>query len=510
MDTGMARRSVSILFALGATLGAMTPAVAGEWQIVPSLAVHETVTDNIDQVKKHRRSEWITDVTPGLSIVGQGDRLKLDFNYQLHGLFHGKDSSRDNYQNALNARGTLEALEDWFFIDANAAISQQNLSAFGGSTNSSVDTNDSRNTTETRAYRLSPYFRGVIGNWAEYLLRYSLSKTSSDEGDALDDRTRQWAGQISSIQGGSRFGWSVDANSQKNEFGQGRDTESDLVRGTLTYHVDPQFRVSLIAGRESNDYASQSKESHNIVGAGFEWAPTERTLLAIFREDRFFGDSDSITFTHRTAGAAWKYRQTEDTFTSANQSSGVVGTYFSLLDSMFSSSIPDPVARATFVNAMLASNGISPNATLQGGFLTTGVTLQKSKEFSLALVGARNTLTFAATRSEISDISRGTGAGWFLGTDFSNVSNVRQTGASVNWSHKLTEISTLAASASRLRNKGYGSGGSVQTNETMYTVNFLTQLGPKTNAGLGARRVKVDGSTEYTENAVTGTFSHRF
>lgn len=515
MDTGTdmataTRGNVPILAALGTVLGAMVPpAWASDWQIVPSIFASETVTDNVGLSEKNRESDWITDIAPGISINGRGDRLKLNFDYRLHSLYYANDSSRNNLQNSLNARGTLEALENLFFIDAIATISQQNLSAFRGSTNSSVDTNDSDNTTETRTYQFSPYFKGILGASTEYLLRYSVGKTTSDESNAFNTQTRQWIGRLAGTTRFSWLGWSVDANSQKNDFDQGRDTQSDLVRGMLTYRINPQFRVSLIGGRESNDYASLDKESHTIKGAGFEWAPTERTLLSVSRENRFFGNSDDISFTHRTAGTAWKYRQTKDAHTFTDQASGTVGTYFSLLDSMFSSVIPDPVARAAYVNALLLSSGISPSAALQGGFLTTGVTLQQRKELSLALVGVRNTVTFAASRSETQDISNGTGLGWFQGTDFSSLNNVKQTGASVNWSHKLSGLSSLTGSVSRLKSKGTGDS-SLETDETMYTVNFVTQLGPKTNAGLSARRIEVDGTTNYTENAITGTFSHRF
>jgi uncharacterized protein (PEP-CTERM system associated) len=488
----------------------LLPALAGEWRVVPSIAINETVTDNVGQVENHRESDWVTDASPGISVSGRGDRLELDIDYQLHGLYYARDSSRNNYQNSLNAKGTLEALENWFFLDAGATVMQQNLSAFNGSTYASVDTNDSGNTVETRTYRISPYFKGMLGDSTEYLVRYDFSRMTSDEGGARNERTMQLAGRLAGRSQGSRFGWSIDANSQRNDFEQGRGTKADLVRGMLTYHVNPQFNVSLIAGRESNDYASLDKQSHTIKGAGFEWRPTERTLLSAFAEDRFFGSSNNITFTHRTARTAWKYVQTKETHTATNQSSGAVGTYFGLLDSMFSSVIPDPAARAAYVNAMLAASGISPDATLQGGFLTTGVTLQERQELSLALVGVRNTVTFAATRSETQDVSSGTGSGWFLGTDFSSLDRIRQTGASINWSHKLTGLSTLTGSVSRLKSKGAGTSN-LRTAETMYTVNFLTRLGPKTNAGLGLRRIEMDGATsDYTENAVTGTFSHQF
>lgn len=510
-DTAMARRARNLVPAFSAAvLVAMAlPVSAGEWTITPSVSLNETMTDNVDQVENHRTSSLITDIAPGINIVGTGDRVKLNVDYRLHNLFYSDDSSRNGHQNSLNAAGTLEALENWFYIDANASISQQNLSAFRGATDSSVDTNNSSNTTETSTYRLSPYFKGMLGASTEYELRYNLAKTTTDSSNSYDTTTRGFAARLRGTPQLSRFAWAVDANTQKAEFSNGRENDADLLRGVLTYKFDPQFRVSLIGGRESNDYASIDKKSHTIKGLGLDWSPTDRTLLSASREDRFFGNSDSVSFTHRTARTAWKFRQTKDTVTSTNQTSGSVGTYFDLFDNMFQSAIPDPAARAAFVNAFLQSNGVSPTAQLQGGFMTTGVTLQKRRELSFALSGVRNTVTFAATQSDSENLSQGAGLGWFAGTEFANVNQVRQTGASVNWSHKLTGLSTLTGSLSRLKSKGQGTS-SAETDQDLYTVNFLTQVGPKTNVGVGFRRIDVDGTTSYTENAVTGTFSHRF
>jgi len=510
-DTAMARRARNLVPALSAAiLGAMgLPVSAGEWTITPSISINETMTDNVDQVENHRTSSLITDIAPGINIVGTGDRVKVRFDYQLHNLLYSDDSSRNGHQNSLNAAGTLEALENWFYIDANASISQQNLSAFRAATDSNVDTNSSTNTTETSTYRLSPYFKGMLGASTEYELRYNHAQTTTDTSDSYDTTTREVVARLRGTPQLSRFSWAVDANTRKSEFSNGRENESDLLRGVLTYKFDPQFRVSLIGGRESNDYTSIDKKSHTIKGLGLDWSPTDRTLLSASREKRFFGDSDSISFTHRTARTAWNFRQTKDTVTSTDQMSGSIGTYFDLFDSMFQTAIPDAAARAAFVNAFLRSNGLSPTAQLQGGFLTTGVTLQKRRELSFAISGARNTVTFAATQSDSENLSQGVGSGWFAGTAFDNVNQVRQTGASVNWSHKLTGLSTLSGSFSRLKSKGRGDS-TAETDQDLYTVNFLTQLGPKTNLGVGFRRTDVDGTTRYTENAVTGTFSHRF
>ena len=510
-DTAMAVRALDLAPALlvAALSTIATPVGAGEWTITPSISVNETATDNVDLVQRNRTSSLITDIVPGINILGTGDRGNLRFDYQMHNLYYSDDSSRNNHQNYLNAAGTLEALENWLFIDANASISQQNLSAFRGSTSYYVDTNNSNNTTETSTYRLSPYFKGVFGVSTEYELRYNLAKTSYSELNAYDTATQELLAKLKGLTRFSKLGWAIDASKQKTDLDRGRDTEADLFRGIVTYQYDPQFRFSLIGGRESNDYVTLDKESHTIKGLGFEWSPTERTLFSASREDRFFGNSDNISFTHRTAGTAWKFRQTKDVVTSTDQATGSVGTYFSLFDSMFISAIPDPVARAAFVNSLLQSNGISPTAQLQGGFASTGVTLEKRRELSFALNGVRNTVTFALTQTDSEDMSKSAGLGWYSGVDFAYLDQIRQTGASVNWSHKLTGLSSLTGSLSRLKSEGRG-GSTIDTDEDMFTVNFLTKVGPSTNIGVGFRRTDFDGTTNYTENAVTGTFSHRF
>ena len=513
MDMGMAMVLRHKFYLAGWLLplgiGLAFPALAGEWKITPSVSVQETATDNVG-LNQERKSDWVTDVTPGISIHGKGGRASLDFDYRLHNLYYAKDSSRNNTQNLLNARGTVEALENWLFIDAAASIAQQNVSAFRGSVNNTVATSDGGNTTETSSYRLSPYIKGELGSFAEYQLRYNYNTSRSGSSNVSDTDTREWTARLAGLAPMAQLGWALDGSVSRSDYSTGRGNEADSLRGVLTWHYDPQFRLLLIAGRESNDYLSVNKESHTIKGFGFEWSPTERTSLTARREDRFFGNNNNISFSHRTAGTVWKFSQSKDASVSTGQNrAGSAGTYYDLFYSMFASAIPDPVARSAYVNALLLNSGISPVAQMQGGFLSSGVSLQKRRELSFALLGVRNTVTFAATQSDSGSLSQGSGSGVTTGTDFANVNNVRQDGVSMNWSHKLTGLSTLTGSAAHLRSKGRG-GASLATDETMYSLNFLTQLGPKTHAGLGARRVMTDGSTSYTENALTGSLSHQF
>ena len=499
------------LLLLGVAMSCIASSVsAGDWKITPRISVNETATDNVALSSSNKKSDLVTDITPGISIDGSGGRAKLRFDYQMHNLIYAQDSSRNQLQNSLNALGTLEALENWFFIDASGTISQQSVSAFGGSSASTaVSTNDNSNTTETSTYRISPYFRGALGNVADYQLRYNLSTTHSKSALSNDSTTKELVASLKGVTSLANLGWSLDASSQTISYDTGRDNENDRLRGVLTYQIDPQFRVSLIGGREANNYQSLSKEAHTTKGVGFDWSPTERTQISVSRENRFFGNSNSFSFAHRTEGSAWKYSESKDATVQTNQQSSTLGTNYDLLFSLYSSAIPDPVLRAGFVNALLSANGIPPNGLIQGGFLSNGVTLQHRRELSFALLGARNTVTFSASQSQSESLSQGAGTGFYLGAGFSNAQSIRQRTASINWSHKLTGLSSLTGSYAHMNSRGTGTS-SLETTQQMFNVNFMTQLGPKTNAGLGVRRVVVDGSTSYTENALTGVLSHQF
>lgn len=45
----------------------------------------------------------------------------------------------------------------------------------------------------------------------------------------------------------------------------GRDNKADRLRGVLTYRINPEFRVNLIGGIESNNYQSLDMESDTIL-----------------------------------------------------------------------------------------------------------------------------------------------------------------------------------------------------------------------------------------------------
>lgn len=477
------------------------------WVIVPRIAVRETLTDNATLSSSNKKSDQITELNPGVRMEANTARLKMHLDYGLRGLYYAQGSRGDTILNALNAFGTIEALEKSLYVDVSGVIAQQTVSAFGSQSPGYYSVNS--NTTETSNYRVSPYLRGRLGSLADYEARYSHSMVRSKGRARYDTDIDEWSGRINGSTPLAALGWSLDASMQQYDYSQGRKVQSDSMRGFLTYRVDPQLKVSLSAGRESNDFASLTNKAWNTNGYGFNWMPTERTQVSVFREKRFFGYGHTVSMSHRMPSSAVTYTDSRNVAALPNQMTTVgLGNIYDLLFAQLASAIPDPAERAARVNAFLNAFHISPNMPVTSGFLSSQVRVQRSQNLSWLWYGARNTLTLAFVRTQNDRL----GTGLATGEDFSIASSITQKGINVGWSHLLSAQSSLNVSAARTRSSGVGTTGLPAFNQKMFSAGVTTKLGAKTNGAVTARRTEMDGGTgiSYTENAVIGSVSMQF
>jgi uncharacterized protein (PEP-CTERM system associated) len=481
--------------------------------VKPRVTLTETWSDNVavGGGQRTKESGLISELAPGIRIDAKTARLKAYFDYALVGQFYTTESGASRTQNSLNTFGTLEALSNWLFLDFSGMISQQAISAFGPQSPSGSTLNS--NSTETSTYRLSPYIRGDIAGIVNYSLRYNWSTTQANASLASNVDLSSWAGQLS---GGTPFQslkWSIDATQQTSTYSQGRVFDADRLYGMATYTIVPQFRISLSGGTESNNYASQEKESHPTHGYGFDWTPTERTNISAFKERRFFGDGHRYSLNHRFPLSNIRYSDTKDVSVLPNQQTTIGrGTVFDLFYPIFyqicsqntqlSSQYPD---LNTCAIAQFQQLPVSPNTQVTSDFLRSQATLQRSQQLAMAFQGTRNTLTVMFTRSQ----SQSMLAFAAVGDDFSqnNTNNIRQRGIAVNLSHRLTGLANLNLMASRQQSTASGAN-SLKATTSIYQAGLTSPLSAKTTGGISIRHSEFDStSNPYTENAIIGTVS---
>jgi len=506
-------RLTQVSFLAFAALCGVVPAQAQSWRIVPQVTVTETYSDNISLAPADRReSDFVTDITPSLHIEGKRGRSQLRLDYQMHNLIYAKEPARNNTQHALNATGRMEAIENFFFIDGRASITQDQISAFGTQPTNNASVTGNR--TESRTFQLSPYVRGQFASFADYLLRYSVTTYSTTADSSVDYRVHDVSGTLNGRTGIASLGWTVDGSRQIIQYDRGRDAEADRIRGVLIYQFDPQFRVTTTAGYESNDYATFVKESSSTYGAGFEWAPSVRTNVNAVWEKRFFGNSWAYGARYRTPLTAWSFIDRRDVTTNAlNQAARGSGVAFDLLFNALASRIPDPVERATEANRLLQQGGIPSDLNLPGDFLTSRVFKERRREASVTILGKRNNLTLSIFRTDKEAIGEGSGTR----DDFDVVPEVSESGATAAFSHSLTPLSSVSALASWQRSTGDNrstSSSNFESRQWSLGTFYVTRFGPKTSGSLGYRHIRFAGAGEgnsgYRENALTASVSVQF
>jgi uncharacterized protein (PEP-CTERM system associated) len=347
--------------------------------------------------------------------------------------------------------------------------------------------------------------RGRLGNVANYEARYSRAITRSDSGLGSDVTTVDAVAKVGADRAFGNLGWSADAGQQTADYSAGRQTEVDRLSLGLSYAFTSQLNVQARAGRETNNYTTLDMKSYDTSGVGVKWSPSERTNLSASLDHRPFGDAHSVSFEHRTPRTVWRFSDSKDASTTPKQANfGSLGPIYDLLFSQLASIEPDETARARLVNAYLQNNGISPNALVISGFLTSAVNLQRRQDLSFALLGVRDTITFVVTRSESSRLDTLSGA-----FDVNNSSLIRQRGFSLNYAHRLTAEYSLGVLASQQDTEGESS---VQdTRLRLVSINVTGKVGKKASAAVGARRVVYSSVTApYGETAITLSLNVQF
>ncbi|HNH52208.1 MAG TPA: TIGR03016 family PEP-CTERM system-associated outer membrane protein, partial [Nitrosomonas sp.] len=111
------------------------PIYAGEWRVVPSLNINERYTDNFRlggiATGGKGNDEFITQINPSILINGNARRYRVDVNYLMNNLIYANNSEFNRIRHQLSANGTVELIQDRFFIDGRAMILQQNASLLG-------------------------------------------------------------------------------------------------------------------------------------------------------------------------------------------------------------------------------------------------------------------------------------------------------------------------------------------------------------------------------------------
>lgn len=490
---------------VGGLLMLMSSAVPAQvMTVLPRVSVSEIFTDNVRLTSTGKQAEQVTEISPGLTISSSAGRLQGYFDYSLIESGYAQNSSPRRTQHALTTFGTLEAVDNWAYLDFGGSISQQATSAFG--TQSIGNTALNANKSEVSSYRLSPYLRGPLGNLANYEARYSQTLTQS--ASIADSRVTAAEAllRVSASTAFRQLGWSASVNQSRVDYSAGRTTDSDRLNLGLSYLLTPQLSVSVNGGREATNYTGFDTQSATTHGVAMNWSPSDTTRISASKDSRPFGDTHSVRLEHRTARTAWTFTDTRDVSSTPSQSGLTsIGPIYDILYSQFATVAPDPLARAQLVNAYMQANGIRPDQVVLSSFLTSAMAVQRRQDLVFAVLGVRDTITFIATRTDSHRLDTLS----IAQDDLTSSSRVRQRGFTASYSHRLTPDYSLGIFASQ-QNTSDGTG--LQDSKLRsVNVNLSGRVGQKSSVALGLRHTRFSSPlTPYDESAVTFNLNTQF
>jgi uncharacterized protein (PEP-CTERM system associated) len=432
---------------------------------------------------------FVTSLTAGAGISGEGARLKLRANVSGTELFYAGQGQGDTFAPSVNLAANLEAIERFFFVDAFAVVTQTFISPFGAQPSNLATPSNNRYTAQT--YDISPYIQGVIAPNTSYSLRDdNIWTRSSTFGDSSAKPPGTYGnnltGQMSSSVG--LWSWSLDYNRQYYDNGiTGGASTLQIARGIVSYKVDPQVSLSLRGGYEYDKFSQAPTQQGSFYGAGLSWRPTERTSVDGFWEHHFYGSEYSAQLTHRLPNVALSASASQGLSNFPQLAFQIPGgvPLAQLLDAAFRTRIPDPAERAQAVAQFLAQSGLPPVLPSSLNFYTTQTTLQQTESLSAVWVGALNSIGFTVFRTKSESIV-GTLPGLPDALQFA--ANSTQTGCAVNFSHRLSGFTNLVAGVGYTRtapNGGDDSGNNARTSNVNTFVGLSTQFTPKTSGSVG-------------------------
>jgi uncharacterized protein (PEP-CTERM system associated) len=484
---------------------------AAEW--IPSLSISgmATATDNaLLQPSGQAQSDVILSVTPTIGVRKEGARLKLRGSYSPSMFTYLAGSASSTVRNTLAGTASLEAVQNFLYVDARASINQTFLTPFGpqpGDLGTST-----ANRVETRSLGLTPYIRGRLRGGSTYLVRDDVLYTSFDRANQSDifghAASAQWNGVA------DRFIVpSAEYNLNSTQFGSQQPFVAQTARLRGTINLDPEIQLFVSGGYEHNDYVL-SEQYGPIYGGGFVWKPSPRTNVRGNAEHRFFGNTFELDASYRTPLSAWVFRAGRRIQTSQQQilQAGNAGLR-AAVDTLLSPTIPDPDERAAAVDRILASGNLGSLPLGPTPILAPRVLLVESYEPSIAFLGKRSTITFTAFWRKTTPLSEALTPSPL--DPFGTLNTVTQTGGGIGLTHKFDPLLSGDINVLRVVSQGTPTAtvtGDQKSWQSIFRANLTRQIDPKTFASVGFRWQVFNSSifTDYRERAVLVNLTHIF
>ncbi|MCG8097860.1 MAG: TIGR03016 family PEP-CTERM system-associated outer membrane protein, partial [Candidatus Thiodiazotropha taylori] len=226
-------------------------AQSGEWIVSPSITLDEIYTDNALLTNEDKESEYVTRVKPGISILREGARTNLDFNYSPEYRYY-KEETRDNETvHQLRANADAELMENHLYLDLWATADQTRIA---NSRNSPDGLTGPTENLDYYTMGASPYYTTRFGNTSVLEARYSTDKVDYEEDTEVDSTSQKYNLILGSGTYSTAQAWELSASHTREDFsGTAEDNKISIFRGEFLQQITRRWAVAFAAGYEDSD-----------------------------------------------------------------------------------------------------------------------------------------------------------------------------------------------------------------------------------------------------------------
>ncbi len=471
----------------------------------PRVMISQGYSSNLRLSSSYPDAALITTLAPGLSLRARGLELNGNLDYSLNGVYYQKSAEPDRIHHQLSSQLRWAPADGSMFVQASASMSQQNLSALGPR---SVDSSLANpNATQVANVSVMPGLRLRVGEAAVLESQVNFVANRAKDTDLGDQNGYAAGAVLRPAHAGAQLGWQITADLQSSKPRVGRRVASDRLIATLIYRPDPDWQAGVNFGADANNYTSVNKERKAAYGLQLGWKPSPRTSAELAADHRSYGSTHSLSFEYRLARLALRASDIQQVAPPGVQGGLGTRTNFDLLFQMLASLEPDPEKRRTLVLAALKASGLSPDAVSTPGFLSSAVSLSRSRQLAALWQGLRTTVSLSLAHTSNVRL----GAVSLPGDDLGLAGRISQRGAILTLSHKLTPLSTFSLGYTDQRTRtdqgALGSGTHLRSLSAALSV----RLAESRTVSLNVRRAEMQSPLQpYVENAVTGTLQQLF
>jgi uncharacterized protein (PEP-CTERM system associated) len=449
--------------------------------------------------------------------VGIGLHVNLPYrrvrgfaDYALTGTASHTDGTVYRHRNDLQAGLNAEIVESHAFLDLAATYGVQLGSVFESPARSLLVQNDNR--LESATLTVSPSVRTRLGDGGRIEGRLTDSTTKVRGSDAGDIRSRGGTVVAESGVRPRSSTWKASASGAVYQPEVGRRTTEAYVRGDVGWAFDADTVVSVVGGREGNDFDTSRRVYNDLYGLNLDYRPNERTRFFAEALHRFFGTGHSLSLSYRLpqfALIASSNRTNSRPGLGLQASSAFSGgSAFDVLFLQLASVEPDPDRRRILVRDLLTANGIDPSQPVNPSLVTSGVLLVEGHSVSASWYGVRNSVTISLTEGNSRRLDSLVSLP--LNDQFRTEDRIDQRGAQLIWLRRVTPADDFSVALGW--SQADGSLTLLRSTSKSALVRWSRKIGTQSTLAVGVSHQLFDSSTasEYTVNIVSCEYRVRF